>query len=83
MRIAHFSDHRQMLMRQEQIDLVAVAVQDIRSGVADLVIAVNEADTHDDVMRLRKLASDLAVELLTVESIALDRAGRLCGQRKD
>ena len=82
-RIAHIEDHRRLLMLQVQMDPVAVAVGDIRAGICDFVIAVNDAEDVEDVLRLRKLISDLTVELMAVESIALDRAGHLCGQRKD
>ena len=57
-------------------------VEDIRVGVADLLIAIQEAHSVDDCLRLAKLASSLSLEVQLCEDAANDKADALNGSAR-
>jgi hypothetical protein len=75
MRVVNFPNARIAVAEQRTVD---VAAQNIRSGVCDFVIAINDTQTCEDALNLRLLIGELLLELGAAENIALDRADRLC-----
>lgn len=52
-------------------------VESIRVGCCDLLSAVQQADTIDELLRLREAAEAMALEISTCEAAALEKADRL------
>jgi hypothetical protein len=63
----------------EPFDLLPWEVREIDGAIATFMDEIVCATTVDRLLEISRIAQECAMKLLTIESSAMDRAGRLCG----